>query len=69
MLSSGVAKRASFVAATAPSSSETTKEWAKKNGIDIAFIQPGQPQQERVAELDVEVYEEEFSYWAKERRG
>ena len=25
--------------------------------------------QERVAELDVEVYEEEFSYWAKARKG
>ena len=25
--------------------------------------------QERVAELDVEVYEEEFSYWAKGRKG
>ena len=25
--------------------------------------------QERVAELDVEVYEEEFSYWARGRRG
>ncbi|RJG20726.1 DUF2164 domain-containing protein [Massilia cavernae] len=25
--------------------------------------------QERVAELDVEVYEEEFSYWAKGRNG
>ena len=24
--------------------------------------------QERVAQLDVEVYEEEFSYWAKARR-
>jgi uncharacterized protein (DUF2164 family) len=25
--------------------------------------------QERVAELDVEVYEEEFPYWVKARRG
>lgn len=25
--------------------------------------------QERVAELDVEVYEEEFSYWAKAHKG
>ncbi len=25
--------------------------------------------QERVAELDVEVYEEEFSYWAQGRKG
>ncbi len=25
--------------------------------------------QERVAELDVEIYEEEFSYWAKGRKG
>lgn len=25
--------------------SETTKNWAKKHGIDIAFIQPGKPQQ------------------------
>lgn len=25
--------------------------------------------QERVGELDVEVYEEEFSYWAKGRKG
>ncbi len=25
--------------------------------------------QERVAELDVEVYEEEFSYWSKARKG
>jgi uncharacterized protein (DUF2164 family) len=25
--------------------------------------------QERVAELDVEVYEEEFGYWAKARKG
>lgn len=25
--------------------------------------------QERVAELDAEVYEEEFSYWAKGRKG
>jgi len=25
--------------------------------------------QERVAELDVEVYEEEFSYWTKGRKG
>ena len=25
--------------------------------------------QARVAELDVEVYEEEFSYWAKARKG
>jgi len=25
--------------------------------------------QERVAELDVEVYEEEFSYWTKARKG
>ncbi len=25
--------------------------------------------QERVAELDVEVYEEEFAYWSKARKG
>jgi uncharacterized protein (DUF2164 family) len=25
--------------------------------------------QERVAELDVEIYEEEFSYWTKGRKG
>lgn len=25
--------------------------------------------QDRVAELDVEIYEEEFSYWAKGRKG
>jgi uncharacterized protein (DUF2164 family) len=25
--------------------------------------------QERVAELDVDVYEEEFSYWSKSRKG
>ncbi len=30
--------------------SETTKNWAKKHGIDIAFIQPGQPQQNAYVE-------------------
>jgi putative transposase len=30
--------------------SETTKNWAKKHVIDIAFIQPGQPQQNAYVE-------------------
>ena len=30
--------------------SETTKTWAAKHGIEIAFIQPGQPQQNAYVE-------------------